>query len=465
MWDQQAIDKWYQENLARGVSQSKLDTIVQQQQADYLVRQGMPAKELQTTPIGIRAQTQEVTQAGKYEPVAKDTAGQAKRKLILNQAAPVLKRVIGSAMAAPPGKTGWFKSQIGKLPGVAGGEAEYLRRDVEGFARLIASAFASEVGVATDKDVKRWMSIMPQPGDTHEERVRQSQKLIDQITSESESLGVEPPKEIIEAAKLLPGVSGEIPEGKPPTKTLEAQLGEGAWLPAGLGMAGKVAGPLGAGLMGGVGQYLKQQASKDQLEKGLATMTPLGQLLFPEARATRPEAESVLKTGGAMAATAFALDKILPFLKGGGPKARIGQARTAAAQEAQKTAGGASTSGIVKKLDRFFVDHPEAKAGKIKTMYEWLKKTPRISVDSLLRRTQTWNDAYKSGGGLKAGLGNKAYDIAAREGKVELARVAPQVAKETAKLKFLYQAPKKAGKALWTGLKASALWKLLSGAL
>src|SRR3990167_4852341 len=127
-----------------------------------------------------------------------------KRSVILQQAAPVLGRIVTAGMKAPIGWEGWWKATTGQLPGVAGGEAEYLARDTEGFARLIASAFASEVGVATNRDVNRWLKIMPRPGDTMEERIRQSRELINQIQMEAASLRIEVPPSVIEAAKLIP---------------------------------------------------------------------------------------------------------------------------------------------------------------------------------------------------------------------------------------------------------------------
>ena len=136
-------------------------------------------------------------------PEVTSSANTNKRKTILNQSVPVLDRVIRSALEAPPGFRGQFMSEIGKIPGVSGGPAEYLRRDTEGFARLIASAFATEVGVATDKDVQRWLNIMPREGDAMEERKRQSQQLISQLIAESELLGIDIPPKVIELAQLL----------------------------------------------------------------------------------------------------------------------------------------------------------------------------------------------------------------------------------------------------------------------
>lgn len=136
------------------------------------------------------------------------TNDQLKRERLLQQASPVVGQVIESARKAPTGIMGSLKALLGKIPGVEGGEAEYLSRDIEGYARLIASVFASEVGVATDKDVQRWLNIMPRPGDTANERKRQSQKLVDRVTAEAKAYNMEVPPDIMRAAQLLGGETG-----------------------------------------------------------------------------------------------------------------------------------------------------------------------------------------------------------------------------------------------------------------
>lgn len=206
-----------------------------------------------------------------------------KRNLILNQAAPVLQRIIGSAMEAPTGWKGVLKAWTGKIPGVSGGEAEYLQRDTQAFARLIASAFASEVGVATNQDVARWMKMMPNVGDTKEERVRMSEKLLEQIESETKALGIKVPEAITASRELLktqPKESGVLPEitkmpaipaKKEPTTLMEKAagvqrfLGESEALPAiysTIGGALTGGSPLGIGTGAAAGQRLKQITSK-----------------------------------------------------------------------------------------------------------------------------------------------------------------------------------------------------------
>lgn len=124
------------------------------------------------------------------------SAAVQKRELLLKQASPVVSRISKSASTAPTGLKGSLLALLGRIPGVEGGEAEFLKRDTEAFARLIASAFASEVGVATDRDVERWMGLMPKPGDTQRERDDRISKMAEQISNEAQALGMEVPPSI-----------------------------------------------------------------------------------------------------------------------------------------------------------------------------------------------------------------------------------------------------------------------------
>lgn len=110
-----------------------------------------------------------------------DNATVAKRKQAISSAETVYNQLVDLALQAPAGGKGYLQSVLGTLPGVEGGTAEDLKRQTEGFAKAIASAFAGEVGVATDQDVQRWLGLMPKPGDTYEERVRALQRMKQQI--------------------------------------------------------------------------------------------------------------------------------------------------------------------------------------------------------------------------------------------------------------------------------------------
>lgn len=139
----------------------------------------------------------------------------------LNQASPVVSRISSLAMTAPAGMKGWWKAMTGKIPGVAGGEAESLDRTTTGFARLIADTFATEVGVATDKDIRRWKAIMPRVGDTEEERREHSLNLVNQIISEAKGLEMEVPATILETRQNLLNAQG----GKIGAKDLDRYQG------------------------------------------------------------------------------------------------------------------------------------------------------------------------------------------------------------------------------------------------
>jgi len=263
-----------------------------------------------------------------------------KRERLLNQVAPVIGRITISALQAPAGMEGAIKSQLGRIPGVAGGEAESLRRDTQAFARLIASAFASEVGVATDKDVNRWLGMMPQPGDTYEERVERSQKLIQQIISESQSMGVEVPRELAYPLMLLGGggqpggmVSEEIsPGGAPQKRTLGQKFVESKAVP-------RIAGGLTGLLAGAVGTPI---SAIPGAAIGAGSMAALQDLLRPMVGSQKQEPMQAL--GGAVgSAGQSALDQAIvqllaPKIKGAlTPMSKLGQARGTALEGSSAT--------------------------------------------------------------------------------------------------------------------------------
>lgn len=105
------------------------------------------------------------------------TAAQQKRKNALDQVESTLGMVEGLALDAPAGVGGSLQAALGGLPGVEGGSAEDLKRVTEGLAKSIAGALANEVGVATDRDIERWMGLMPKVGDTMEERKRAIERI------------------------------------------------------------------------------------------------------------------------------------------------------------------------------------------------------------------------------------------------------------------------------------------------
>lgn len=113
-----------------------------------------------------------------------------KRQTAINNAEGIYNQVERLALQAPDGLVGWSTALAGQLPGVEGGSSEDLKRVTEGFAKAIAGAFAGEVGVATDRDVARWLGLMPKPGDTKAERIRALQRLKEQIEINKSQFGI-----------------------------------------------------------------------------------------------------------------------------------------------------------------------------------------------------------------------------------------------------------------------------------
>lgn len=117
-------------------------------------------------------------------------ANSRKRANAIKTAEIIYNQMEDLALKAPTGVWGSVRAKTGTLPGVEGGSAEDLKRQTEGFAKAIASAFAGEVGVATDKDIERWLGLMPKVGDTLDERKRALARLKEQIDANKAAYGV-----------------------------------------------------------------------------------------------------------------------------------------------------------------------------------------------------------------------------------------------------------------------------------
>lgn len=159
--------------------------------------------------IGALSKGQYSTAAGLLVP--EKSADEKKRAVKIKQLAPPLVEIANLAIEAPTGFAGWWGATTGKIPGVAGGKAESLERKTAGYARLVANALATEVGTATDLDVKRWRGLMPKPGDTKEERLEHSLSLLNEIISEAQGLDIELPTQVYEAREaILNAQTGQV---------------------------------------------------------------------------------------------------------------------------------------------------------------------------------------------------------------------------------------------------------------
>jgi len=200
-----------------------------------------------------------------------DTAQQRKRIAALQQVVPILNSLRETVEGSAGGWKGWFRATAGKaIPGYEGGADEALKRLSEGYARAIANALATEVGVATDKDIRRWMGLMPRAKDSKDEQVEYLNRLMKHVETESQALGIDIQAILPEEERggvAAPGVAGGRPPTAPPGVSptiamlggVQEKLGRSQALPAGLGiLGGLAAGPWGVAGGTYTGERLRQ---------------------------------------------------------------------------------------------------------------------------------------------------------------------------------------------------------------
>jgi hypothetical protein len=346
-----------------------------------------------------------------------ERTGKAKRARILGQAAPVLLNVSKSALAAPTGLKGFVKAQTGRLPGVAGGEAEALRRQTEGFARLIASAFASEVGVATDKDVKRWLAIMPQPGDTLDERKDALRRLSQQIESESASLGVPIPPEITQVTQAL-GDRGEPdqPTQQPPQQK-EGVLG-GA-LPF-----------IGGALGGGIGSLLGPPGAIGGTAAGAGGGVALEQSLEDLLGRQKDAPGQQLATGAKQVGGQTLLAALPTIFKNLSPVGLLSKLRGGIAQKSTATAPAQNILGELAE----FTTGPKVATGQRSVMQKLLGELTgdigekSLGVPELLSRRTAAGQAARAGSGEVAEKATAKFnEVLRRALKGQIRDIAPEI--------------------------------------
>ena len=131
----------------------------------------------------------------------------------------------------------------------------------------------------------------------------------------------------------------------------------------------------------------------------------------------------------------------------------IAAGRTAAAQKVTDL----SNEPIVEAIKQHVEDDPESKEiGKsiLKSV-----KNPTLGAEDLLRKMQVWKKAYTVRGDVRPG--KEIFNTAYQAGKKILEEKAPEVAAKTARLRFLYEAPKQAQRLSWLALKGTAIGKML----
>lgn len=326
------------------------------------------------------------------------------------------------------------------------GDYEALRKGLIG---PVARAISGEVGVLTDKDIARAEQLLPKVSDTPGLAKRKLDNLRELIAKRTTGKEVAIPG--IEEGEVIAPTPTEAPTRIP--QFLQTMAGIA---PVAGAMAGRAALPIpgvGAG-MGAVGGMRVAGALRGEQPTLMQKLT--GGVPIP---ATRGE----LGAGGVTGLLDLLFRGAGGLMRRGGPKGIVSRARETAAVKAQKKVGGVSATKIAKAGEKFLKAHPEAKSKAMTRLIEGLKKEKTLSVPEVVERTKVWNQAYTSLGKVGKSMKAGVYDKLARAAKAEITRVAPEVAKRTGQLRFLYQAPRAAGKAAWTGIKAGALMRLLRG--
>ena len=436
MWDQTAVDRWYQENLARGVSKSKLDAMVQQKQADYLVGQGMPARELQTSPIGLRAQTQEIAGGG-YKPKSTTTTKEAGTLRIQYAGAESGLKALDkmeTILSGPTGKEQIIKS---KLP-LAIGARTYKQagneiKDV--LARLRTGA------VINTEEEKLYRSYLPGALDTPED-VRYKVNLFrDFFNSLARPESQRPMTEKPLATQGIPSALAGILMPQTKQYAQKAMAGELAVQQKPMSFGQQLAsgaGPLGM-LAAGRGDILKETAGS-ALELSFLYSLLSG-------------AKGLLKGGAGKAMASLS------------PKKAVGELKKKAISEAE-ISGGISGEKIIQATDDLVKNASGSLRGQLAelaTKDKSIFSKKAISVTDASRKLEIANIASKyNARGQAASTAEAIYNETIGNAiRSELQRVAPGVAKANKLFSILYKAPQTIQRGSWLALKASGIGKLL----
>lgn len=186
-WDQSKVDKWYNAALQAGAKKEQLDQIVQQKQADYIVKQGVSAKDVQTNPLGLRSQIQEVS-SGNYKPELSTTDQKTVNKYTdVTKSVDLLEKNLNEIEVSGPitGRLAFLNKLTGGgvYPEVADYEA--LRKSLIG---PLARTISGEVGVLTDKDISRAEDLLPKVTDAKKLKANKLKNLRQLIKEKSQTI-------------------------------------------------------------------------------------------------------------------------------------------------------------------------------------------------------------------------------------------------------------------------------------
>lgn len=409
-------------NISKTQLQS-LDSFIEQKQAVGLVEGGYLEPETAIgkygTGVGVELQKRG------YEKPTEATAEEKKTKqkyADLSSSLDTLEKNYREAELKGPAA-----SKLGILSSITGGAFFPEVRDYEalrkGLIGPVARAISGEVGVLTDRDIKRAEDLLPKLNDTQAvaaSKMKNLRSLIASRTGEKVTeTEIKPSGGIVDF--LLGGTKKYVTETVPEYYAKGMPKDYGEQLKAQLGLI--------------------PQAAKSGTELAtLATLLP-----------------SIFKTGGKVVGGAKKL-----ITKG--PVGTLGEIRSEKAAEAALKGIKIEGEGIANAVMKAADDAPTtARKAARKYALEAIEKysgktfTPQ---QALADKVASWRAGYTASGPSKTAAAWIERAVGG-EIKEQLAKKAPEIANIDKLFSLLYKGQEKSKKLLWTGLKTAGLARLL----
>jgi hypothetical protein len=133
----------------------------------------------------------------------------------------------------------------------------------------------------------------------------------------------------------------------------------------------------------------------------------------------------------------------------------VGYARN----QALDAAGNLDTSKVISAGEKYVENNPLAK--EVWDTFKPVTGKSMSAGDLTYKMSKVWDVAYDKSGDVKNQAAAKLFNELYQAGKSVIKEQAPEVAKNNALFKILYDAPKTAQKATWLALKTTAIGKML----
>jgi len=285
---QERIQQFTQMQLSKGKSPAEIGTFIQSKIGGKQDLSSMFTREWALGEITKNPKNQAAISTMFQLANPEQSAQERKRRAALQQVVPILAQLKEEVQGTTGGLKGWVRGYLGTLGLMEGKEDEALHRLTRGYARAIANALATEVGVATDKDVERWLGLFPRTQDSKDEQVDYLDRLMGQVQLEGAIYGVDvSPLTGTALPEVPPPVGREIEKEKPYAPgeyPVPERLPEPSWFTQ------KIAAPtqrFGQKLPGALaGIQMLSQVLPPQLRVPLETTTALGRRTIQRAEAS-----------------------------------------------------------------------------------------------------------------------------------------------------------------------------------